>query len=638
MTIVGSGTKRRRRPIRATLGFLARTVAVIVGVLLIAVLWIVVFGFPDRLCDEMTRRVSSEGPFAIEAESVRLNGWDELVFSRARAYRRRVVGPAAAEANEVLVRFDPRALSRREFCLRSIEVRDGILRPFSALAQVRQTNVQDAIDLNFRVPLAVRNFQVQGVTVMALDCTIVGAGPSLSFDGAVASVTNAGSVGVAQGWVRCDLQTGITTGLVHTAFSPLLLEPVFAEWRLGYLVTLLRRFEFTDVPPRIDSGFLVTTGTNYTLALDSQVRIQDGTYRGVPFMRVDGGVHVRYGTDHLTVRVDPLVVVRRDGVVEGRLLVDPPAETIAYDGVSSIHPRALARAIGIFQNDELKPFSFDGAMRILSSGTLDYREGLGRTELDVKGAVGVLGYGDFTIKDAGGTMRMHGLTNTITSFSGEFLDGAVSGRAEVVLPSRPDGRAAYSLDLRLEKADFAKLAALRNTAAKQEFRGRLDANVEMEGLVGVGQGGSVKGRGSVRVRDGQVFSLPIFGGLSSTMAKIIPGLDFVMRQSDAKADFVVRDGKVIAEKVEITGDVLSLTGRGEYTLDGRLDFNVRVTLMKEHTLIGSLLRGITKPISWLFEFRLRGTMDKPEWYPVNFSKDLLEKIGFRDKTPETKAP
>ena len=35
----------------------------------------------------------------------------------------------------------------------------------------------------------------------------------------------------------------------------------------------------------------------------------------------------------------------------------------------------------------------------------------------------------------------------------------------------------------------------------------------------------------------------------------------------------------------------------------------------------------------LFEFRLRGTVQDPRWYPENFSTDLLEKLGLRGKSP-----
>jgi hypothetical protein len=60
-----------------------------------------------------------------------------------------------------------------------------------------------------------------------------------------------------------------------------------------------------------------------------------------------------------------------------------------------------------------------------------------------------------------------------------------------------------------------------------------------------------------------------------------------------------------------------------------MDFHVRVKLMKDNNVVARLVRVLTFPISKLFEFRLRGTLDDPHWYPVNFSGDLLEKIGLR---------
>jgi hypothetical protein len=50
------------------------------------------------------------------------------------------------------------------------------------------------------------------------------------------------------------------------------------------------------------------------------------------------------------------------------------------------------------------------------------------------------------------------------------------------------------------------------------------------------------------------------------------------------------------------------------------------------------LRAITYPLSKLFEFRLKGTVSSPEWYPINFSSELLEKIGLKKSEKEEKAP
>ena len=61
--------------------------------------------------------------------------------------------------------------------------------------------------------------------------------------------------------------------------------------------------------------------------------------------------------------------------------------------------------------------------------------------------------------------------------------------------------------------------------------------------------------------------------------------------------------------------------------------------MKEHSLVSKLVRVLTYPISKLFEFRLRGPLDDPKWYPVNFSLDLLERIGLRKRaSSEEKDP
>jgi hypothetical protein len=113
------------------------------------------------------------------------------------------------------------------------------------------------------------------------------------------------------------------------------------------------------------------------------------------------------------------------------------------------------------------------------------------------------------------------------------------------------------------------------------------------------------------------------------MAKLVPGLDFVLRQGDLSLDYTLAGGKVRSDNVSVEGDVLSLSGRGDYFLDERLDFLVQVKLMRESPIVGRLLRLITWPLSKLFEFRVAGTRSEPVWYPVNFSRDLLERLGIK---------
>ena len=139
----------------------------------------------------------------------------------------------------------------------------------------------------------------------------------------------------------------------------------------------------------------------------------------------------------------------------------------------------------------------------------------------------------------------------------------------------------------------------------------------------------MNGAGRLEIREGRVFLMPLFGGFSRFMTRIIPGLDFVLRQSDVRSDFRIVNGRIESDKIVVEGGVLSLRGNGSYVMGGNLDFNVQVKLMKENSLVAKLVRVLTYPISKLFEFRVRGSLEEPTWYPVNFSLDVLRIVGLR---------
>jgi len=96
-----------------------------------------------------------------------------------------------------------------------------------------------------------------------------------------------------------------------------------------------------------------------------------------------------------------------------------------------------------------------------------------------------------------------------------------------------------------------------------------------------------------------------------------------MRQTDGQASFVIGDGKIHADEILIEGDVLSLVGKGDYALDGTLDFTVQVKLLRKHTLAADVFRFVMHPVSKLLEFHLGGTVAAPQWRPVNIPKEVF---------------
>jgi hypothetical protein len=189
----------------------------------------------------------------------------------------------------------------------------------------------------------------------------------------------------------------------------------------------------------------------------------------------------------------------------------------------------------------------------------------------------------------------------------------------------------YHLNLRLENGDFDKFVKdIVVRKDQKEYQGRISAKLDMSGKSGRGNINKLNGSGYVHIDDGRVFMLPVFGGLSKFMVKHIPGLGVILSQNDLFCKFIITDGKVHTDKLTVDGDVLSLTGRGDYRIGGNLNVYVQVKMMKGKTLGGKIFRTLTYPISKLFEFKVKGDPLTPYWYPVNFSGDIFRFMEKKD--------
>jgi hypothetical protein len=96
-----------------------------------------------------------------------------------------------------------------------------------------------------------------------------------------------------------------------------------------------------------------------------------------------------------------------------------------------------------------------------------------------------------------------------------------------------------------------------------------------------------------------------------------------MRQTDAQASFVIKDGKIHLDNIIIEGEVITLTCNGDYHLNGDLDFAVQVKLLKKSTLVGDILQIAMMPVTKMLEFRLTGTVKDPHWRPAYLPKEMF---------------
>jgi hypothetical protein len=120
----------------------------------------------------------------------------------------------------------------------------------------------------------------------------------------------------------------------------------------------------------------------------------------------------------------------------------------------------------------------------------------------------------------------------------------------------------------------------------------------------------MRGTGQLRVANGDVFAIPVFGPLSGLIAAVLPGTGYSIAKQ-ATASFTIRDGVIHTDDFKVSGKAFGLVGHGDiHFLDDRLDFDVRISA----TGAGVVLT----PVYKLFEYKGEGSLAKPRWHAKNF--------------------
>jgi hypothetical protein len=113
----------------------------------------------------------------------------------------------------------------------------------------------------------------------------------------------------------------------------------------------------------------------------------------------------------------------------------------------------------------------------------------------------------------------------------------------------------------------------------------------------------------VKVVDGDVFSIPLFGPFSGILNTIVPGMGYNMAR-EASAAFDVRDGVIETNHFEVKGMGFEMLGRGKiFFLDDRINFNIRINAK-------GLPGVVLFPVSKLLEYESNGPLSKPSWRPA----------------------
>jgi hypothetical protein len=574
------------------------------------------YGLPEPMVRRLVERLS-HGDFAVELDDVTLDLPGGLMATSVRVYRKGDVGPAVFEAGSVRVAVHPAMWRRRGLvAFREIDVWQGVVRPGAAALLALPSSGGAGGTPALSAHCRLHEVDLVGVWIERASATV-------QLDAQALRVTRLSAT------VGRDLQRGTLAGSLTvtadglqarltTAFDPHVLVPGFKACGLEQT----RVFDWFSFPAGAPSGELTLEqrfGAAPAFSLQGRLQATQFAYRGtaIGFGNLSGA-YIWSPTNH-TLKISPLVLVVGGRNISGTLGLDLGRETLEVEAVSIADVPALARIAGFREGSFLDEFRFARDTRVYVRGHIGYGDSAG-DDAYISVDSPSIGCRGFVAEDCAVKVRLAGVTNILQDVRGRLAGGSFTAQASFA-PSRPGSSdMAYTLRGEVLHADLRQLIGGLDTNLAERLEGRLYGNLDLKGIAGAGHGRTASGQGSLNVKRGTLFRIPLFGGFTDAMMRVVPGLDFVTRQTDARAPFEVREGRVWSRDVQIEGDVLSLTGRGSVAFDGRLDFDVQVRPMKDKTLVGTAMRALAYPISKLFEFRLQGDVAAPHWSSAAFSR------------------
>ena len=160
-----------------------------------------------------------------------------------------------------------------------------------------------------------------------------------------------------------------------------------------------------------------------------------------------------------------------------------------------------------------------------------------------------------------------------------------------------------------------------------ERNGKVDWDFDVSGALGSGTNDvrTLCGSGTLKITEGHLAQMKLFAGLTELLAEKIPGVSFLVNQTQASADYTITNGVFKSENVFIEGGLISIKGWGQYDIAAdNLDFTVRVQFLKEQSMVGKIIHPVTLPFTkLLLEFKVDGPIDDPKWRYIKILDRIL---------------
>jgi len=284
---------------------------------------------------------------------------------------------------------------------------------------------------------------------------------------------------------------------------------------------------------------------------------------------------------------------------------------------STFDPYAFTRIIGPQTANTILAYQFSNAPTVRVHGSIPFGDSES-TDLHFDIVGGPFRWSFFYLPQVNATV--HWVTNrvVITNLIGGFHGGRIFGDLNFDLT--PLRSANFGFNLGFTNANLPSFIAELNGKTNR-LEGALGGRVTVTSA-NTTNWQSWQGSGEVRLTDGLLWDIPIFGLFSPVLNAINKDLGS-SRAKEAKGSFILTNGVIYTKDLEILSSPARLHYDGTVDFTGKVYANVEAEMFRDAFLVGPLLSLLTSPVTKVFEYRVTGSLSNPRSEPRFIPKFLL---------------
>ncbi len=288
------------------------------------------------------------------------------------------------------------------------------------------------------------------------------------------------------------------------------------------------------------------------------------------------------------------------------------------NGYSTADPAAIAHAIGPKTAHIMEPYHFLQPPTAFVEGCVPLHDINGVRDVDDADLrfdiVGGVPFQCLKLRASRitGTVHWLGETLVLTNIAGELYGGTGNGSANFDFRV-PHSGADYQFTVEVTNINVHSLAA-DLASATNRLEGALSGQLVVT-RADTRDWRAMDGYGHARLRDGLIWDIPLFSLLSPVLNAISPGLGD-SRATHAAASFVITNGVIRSDSLEINTSMTRLQYAGKVDLRGNVNAHVTAQLLHNLWIVGPLISTIFMPVTKVFEYKITGTMQHPKKEPV----------------------